>query len=572
MRQGRHTGGLSPAQRHRYMALAALFCLATLLLSASAWALTPDQIALVINKHVPDSLQLANYYMAKRDIPQGRIIPLDVPFREQMSYQEYQTQVVAPIRAFLEERKLKDKVTCLVTFYGVPFRIENRPAGKDQVQETAHVRMELIKAQEQIRSAVLSAQKQAKTLSPATAPADDMPATTASASGAEGIWGARAEQAMRAILQGIDALEPAKRAGPLKQFAQTLQQLGGSAAVVRQFAAAQLADPHLSDAERKKWEDLRRKVESAEAALAKLNTQNSTAANRQTMRQLVRENFGLFAYVRLLESQAAYLNNDQTLSATDNELALLWWNNYPRARWLINPLFYGFKGKEPPVLMVMRLDAPEPGTVRDMILSSLKAEHDGLKGRIVLDARGIAAVDRGGHPSGYGEYDQTIRNLAHLLQGTVRDMPLTFDDRPAVLPAHSVNSVALYCGWYSLRHYIPACQFNVGAVGFHVASFELVTLHSPTETGWVHGLLNDGVVATLGAVAEPYLSAFPRADDFFPLLLTGKLPLAEVYWKTNPMVSWRMCFIGDPLYNPFKNNPQLTVEDLPQRLRSALGE
>jgi hypothetical protein len=82
--------------------------------------------------------------------------------------------------------------------------------------------------------------------------------------------------------------------------------------------------------------------------------------------------------------------------------------------------------------------------------------------------------------------------------------------------------------------------------------------------------LTDGVAATIGAVNEPFLHAFPPPDEFFPLLMTGKLTLAEVYWKTNPLVSWRMAAIGDPLYNPFEARPALAVEALPEGLRGAV--
>src|SRR5205085_1902007 len=111
-------------------------------------------------------------------------------------------------------------------------------------------------------------------------------------------------------------------------------------------------------------------------------------------------------------------------------------------------------------------------------------------------------------------------------------------------------------------------QFNPGAVGFHVASFTMQTLHKPTPQ-WVAALLRDGVVATIGAVNEPLLGAFPTPDDFFPLLFTGELPLAEVYWKTVPSGSWMLCLIGDPLYTPFKQNPQVAVRDLPVSLQRA---
>jgi hypothetical protein len=116
---------------------------------------------------------------------------------------------------------------------------------------------------------------------------------------------------------------------------------------------------------------------------------------------------------------------------------------------------------------------------------------------------------------------------------------------------------------------VPACAFVPGALGYHIASFEMVSLRG-NEIGWVAGLLNDGIASTLGPVAEPYLAAFPPPDDFFPLLLSGKLTLAEVYWKTTPMSSWMMCCIGDPLYTPFKKNPQLKDEDLSPGLRHAL--
>jgi uncharacterized protein (TIGR03790 family) len=138
-------------------------------------------------------------------------------------------------------------------------------------------------------------------------------------------------------------------------------------------------------------------------------------------------------------------------------------------------------------------------------------------------------------------------------------MHLVHDDRPDVLPPKSADDVALYCGWYSLRRYVPSCDFNPGAVAFHVASLEMVSLHAASESGWAAGLLRSNVSSTLGAVAEPYLGAFPAADDFFPLLLTGQLPLAEVYWRTNPMASWMINMVGDPLYTPFKANPQMKV-------------
>jgi len=54
------------------------------------------------------------------------------------------------------------------------------------------------------------------------------------------------------------------------------------------------------------------------------------------------------------------------------------------------------------------------------------------------------------------------------------------DDGEALFPPHSVKDVALYCGWYSLRNYVPGMDSARG-VGFHIASAELVNLHNPTR-------------------------------------------------------------------------------------------
>src|SRR5215212_4566347 len=105
----------------------ALASLLLALLSVPAAALEPDQIALVVNSNVPASRELAEFYAQKRNIPAGRIVALDLPFpAEEMPFEQYDAAVVPAVRKFLNDNGLKDKVTCLVTFWGVPLRIGRR--------------------------------------------------------------------------------------------------------------------------------------------------------------------------------------------------------------------------------------------------------------------------------------------------------------------------------------------------------------------------------------------------------------------------------------------------------------
>jgi uncharacterized protein (TIGR03790 family) len=64
-------------------------------------------------------------------------------------------------------------------------------------------------------------------------------------------------------------------------------------------------------------------------------------------------------------------------------------------------------------------------------------------------------------------------------------------------------------------------------------------------------MLRDGITATLGAVAEPYLESFPEPDRFFNNLFEGQ-SLVEAYYHAKPFNSWQLILIGDPLYKPFK--------------------
>ena len=97
-----------------------------------------------------------------------------------------------------------------------------------------------------------------------------------------------------------------------------------------------------------------------------------------------------------------------------------------------------------------------------------------------------------------------------------------------------------------------AFDFVDGAVGYHIASFEAIDLRDSTSSQWCPAMLTDGITATIGPVAEPYLTAFPKPHEFFEELIEGKC-LVEAYYITKPFNSWQMLLVGDPLYKPFGN-------------------
>jgi uncharacterized protein (TIGR03790 family) len=549
--------GRSPRFTTVALATVALFCLAP---AYRAAGVEPAQIALIVNSKVPASTKLAEFYAQQRHIPSGRIIAIDLPDSEEIPYDTYNSRIVSEIRGALKDKNLEDQVRCLVTFYGVPLRVGGRTASDAEKLELQQLDAEYSQIVPRARDTTKSLEDLARQLDPAFKPAsnsNDIP-----------VLPVRADAAVQSCLKSITA-EPdaAHRQSDFANLLVPIEILYGPLELTKRLTKPEYANLAAKTPTTRQVGETQDRIKADFTELSADQNKGGDPSVRARVRQIIKSDFGVLNYIVLVIDHKAQIDPSDTQSSFDSELSLLWWpDTYTRHRWIDNPLYFRTRTsphhpKTPPVLMVMRLDGPTDLIVREMITTGIKIERKGLTGQVVLDARGKPVSDP------YGVYDQTLRNLANLLTAHT-SLKITLDDEEPLLPPHSQKDVALYCGWYSLRHFVPCCDFNPGAVGYHVASFELVTLHNPAETGWVRGLLSSGAVATLGPVAEPYLQSFPRADEFFPLLLTGKLPLADVYWQTTPWVSWMQTCIGDPLYNPYRVNMPLKDEDVPPVLHA----
>ena len=239
----------------------------------------------------------------------------------------------------------------------------------------------------------------------------------------------------------------------------------------------------------------------------------------------------------------------------DSELALVLADDYPLAGWIANPYFLGFRDLKTPVdrdhvLMVARLDGPDPAAVRRLMDDARAVERRGLAGAACFDARW---PDRPLTPGadGYRRYDSSLHAAASMLRIGGRLAAVRLDDREELFRPGDCPESALYCGWYSLSRYVDAFTWARGAVAYHLASGECATLRTPGSQVWCQRMIEEGVAATIGPVNEPYLQAFPPPDLFFPTLVEGWLSLGETWLVSLPYLSWQMVLVGDPLYRPF---------------------
>lgn len=265
----------------------------------------------------------------------------------------------------------------------------------------------------------------------------------------------------------------------------------------------------------------------------KQNGTAETARGKQSSRRLA-----------VLKYQIDRITGNETNAAVDSELSMVLYESYELYRWQPNMLKNDVMGLGFRTLMVSRLDGPSEQIATGLVDKAIAAEKTGLKGFAYIDSRGIALGDL------YGHYDQSLRNLAAYTKANT-ELAVREERAPQLFAPDTCADAAIYCGWYSLKKYIDAFDFVDGAVGYHIASFEAVSLRDPNSTQWCPAMLKDGITATLGPVSEPYLHSFPEPREFFPKLYEGNC-LVEAYYQTNPFNSWQLLLIGDPLYIPFK--------------------
>ena len=254
-----------------------------------------------------------------------------------------------------------------------------------------------------------------------------------------------------------------------------------------------------------------------------------------------------------LERRMAYLRSaidkiigKETDASVDSELSMVLFDDYELYRWRPNKLKYKLPYWDFKSLMVSRLDGPGEDIAVGLVDKAILAEQIGLKG--------IAYIDSGygqdkAKDSLYAKYDELLSKTALILRQRTT-MKVVEEQTQKVFEAGRCPMTALYCGWYSLKQYVDAFDFVEGAVGYHIASWEAIDLRDPNSSQWCPAMLKDGITATLGPVAEPYLRSFPEPDAFFSELLDGRC-LVEAYYRTKPFNSWRFVLIGDPLYRPF---------------------
>lgn len=98
------------------------------------FALEPNEILLVANGDALASVRLAQYYCERRHVPIENILtlPLGTSLTNTITRLDYEEKLAEPIRERLAEPAFVNRFKCLLTTYGVPFKVGSRGALKNK--------------------------------------------------------------------------------------------------------------------------------------------------------------------------------------------------------------------------------------------------------------------------------------------------------------------------------------------------------------------------------------------------------------------------------------------------------
>ena len=114
--------------------LAGFVILIGLLFCTIAAALEPNEILVIVNKDIPASEELGQYYCRQRNVPKENILALSLgqTLVDSISRDDYDKNIAEPIRKRIADQTHGQPIRCLLTTYGVPYKVGPRGPLKDQ--------------------------------------------------------------------------------------------------------------------------------------------------------------------------------------------------------------------------------------------------------------------------------------------------------------------------------------------------------------------------------------------------------------------------------------------------------
>ena len=96
----------------------------------SLWAQSGANVLVLANEALPSSVEIAEYYVQRRQVPADQLLKIRTSVADQVSRQEFERTIQNPIRVWLARTGAQDRILYVVLTKGIPLRIAGQGGGR----------------------------------------------------------------------------------------------------------------------------------------------------------------------------------------------------------------------------------------------------------------------------------------------------------------------------------------------------------------------------------------------------------------------------------------------------------
>jgi len=539
-----------------------------------------ERVLILVNDRMRESVDVGRYYAERRQIPQANILHLKTNTVETMSLEEYKDQIENPLRKFLDANNgaMRRKIVYIVPIYGIPVKVPDRFA-VDSLIVFMYAGHDADKPplRNPYYGPTGSRPPHFAEWSDGVAAANNfkMFAVTRLDGPGPEIAKALVDKAIEgektvSVKTGIAyfdyqgsrhkdewqwAVDDEVRDGAERARAQGIQTVLHTQYTSPCHAMIQAGTQYLWDPARKQT------VVNAPGAPGSLNFPLPATGEADFTAQLESITNGLGSNVTL------------TLDATDKNQVRLFYPFVPFRDWEVNDEVVLEKVVDGAVAAraVLKVNGNDKlmNTAGELKLSVRKGRITAYRNGVEL----IAVEDKSGKALTLTSAGITANCWMFGIRGLraqdAAGKPLWADDFAAdstaryqwkTSPMGGPNAQWVW-GWYGFAP--DAYRFLPGAVGSELTSFTADRIRTPYDSdpkkvsfaadrwkgNWVPRMLEQGVTATWGAVAEPFATFYARGPNVFDHMWAG-YNFGDSFYIAENAARWVMVAVGDPLYAP----------------------
>lgn len=118
-----------------------------------ALALEPNEILVIVNGDIEASADLGQYYCQRRNVPQKNILTLSLgkTLANSISRDDYDKNIAEPVRERIAGQKSGQPIRCLLTTYGVPYKVGPRGPLKEKQEQLKQLETTAEQYEKQLR-------------------------------------------------------------------------------------------------------------------------------------------------------------------------------------------------------------------------------------------------------------------------------------------------------------------------------------------------------------------------------------------------------------------------------------